>query len=223
MTEIYGEQHRQMQDQFDSRQLADRLAATIVKMAVDDQDAAFISRRDMFFLTSIDHLGRPTVSYKGGDPGFIAIIDEKTLAFPSYDGNGMFLSMGNIASNPQVGLLFIDFTQPRRLRLQGQASVSVDDPLLQQFHGADMIVRVAIDQLWTNCPRYVHRYAPVDASPYVPRPKVKTPLAPWKRLEFVQDVLPAKDADSVEQAGGILSPRDYADLLAKTLPTGSAD
>ena len=223
MTDIYGEQHRQMQDQFDSRQLADRLADTIVKTAVDAQDAAFISSRNMFFLTSIDHLGRPTVSYKGGDPGFIAIVDDKTLAFPSYDGNGMFLSMGNIASNPQVGLLFIDFAQPQRLRLQGQASISLDDPLLPQFHGADMIVRVAIDQLWTNCPRYVHRYAPVDASPYVPRPKVETPLAPWKRLEFVQDVLPAKDADSVEQAGGTLSPQDYMALLANTPPSGSSE
>jgi hypothetical protein len=223
MTEIYGEQHRQMQDQFDSRQLADRLADTIVKTALGHQDAEFIGSRDMFFLSSIDHLQRPTVSYKGGDPGFVHIVDDKTLAFPSYDGNGMFLSMGNIASNPQVGLLFIDFIKPQRLRLQGQASVSADDPLLQHFHGAEMIVRVAIDQLWTNCPRYVHRYAAVDASPYVPRPTTETPLAPWKRLEFVQDVLPAKDADSVAQAGGILSPQDYADLLAKTLPASSLD
>ncbi len=168
MTRLYGEQHRVLQDQFDTRKMADRVEQVAMKTAVMGGDKAFIEARDMFFLSSIDHQGRPTVSYKGGDPGFVKVVDEHTVVFPSYDGNGMFFSMGNIAGNAQIGMLFIDFETPHRLRLQGTASVLADDPLLTDYKEAELIVRVEVSEIWVNCPRYVHHYKKVDPSRYVP-------------------------------------------------------
>ena len=123
MSRLYQPQHRALQDRFDSRPMADRIELIAAKTEIDDMARAFIESRDMFFLSSVDHQGRPTVSYKGGDPGFVRVLDAKTLAFPSYDGNGMYFSMGNIAANPEIGCLFIDFEKPFRLRLQGRAEL----------------------------------------------------------------------------------------------------
>jgi len=214
MSNIYGDQHRELQQHFDTTQLADRLEQMIVKTGLDWSDQAFIASRDMFFLSTIDHLGRPTVSYKGGDPGFIHIVDDQTIAFPSYDGNGMFLSMGNIQGSPDIGCLFMDMAQPNRLRLQGRATIDLQDPLLTLYPEADLVVRVAIQQVWVNCPRYIHRYDKVEASQFVPRVAVQTPIAPWKRLDAVQDVLPAKDAGRAAAAGGVLTPEEYGRLIS---------
>ncbi len=210
MSRLYGERHRALQDQFETRKLADRVEEAVVKTAIGKGAQAFIESRDMFFLSSIDHQGRPTVSYKGGDPGFIKVIDEQTIVFPSYDGNGMFFSMGNIAGNAEVGLLFIDFETPNRVRLQGRATVSADDALVTEYREAEMIVRVQVSEIWTNCPRYVHRYQKVDPSRYVPRATGETPLAEWKRIDMLQDVLPPRDRGRAEKVGGIISMQEWA-------------
>ena len=124
MSRLYGEQHRELQDRFQSRKMADRIEQIAVKTEIGEEEKAFIESRDFFFLSTVDHKGRPTVSYKGGDPGFVKVLDAGTLMFPSYDGNGMYLSMGNIAANPQVGFLFIDFERPFRLRAARHAPSS---------------------------------------------------------------------------------------------------
>ncbi len=214
MSEIYGDKHRSLQAQFETRKMADRLEEMIIKHELDDMDQAFVASRDMFFLSTIDHQGRPTVSYKGGDPGFVTIVDARTIAFPSYDGNGMFFSMGNIAGNPEIGILFIDFENPNRMRLQGRASIMDNDPLLANYKEADLIVRVAIQQTWVNCPRYIHRYKKLDQSKYVPRADCDTPLAEWKRLVEVQDVLPPKDVGRPEREGGLMTIEEYGEKLA---------
>jgi predicted pyridoxine 5'-phosphate oxidase superfamily flavin-nucleotide-binding protein len=203
MSRIYGDQHRAFQDQFDSRRMADRIEEIAVKTEFDEQDKAFIEARDMFFLSSIDHRGRPTVSYKGGDPGFVKIIDENTLAFPSYDGNGMHFSVGNISANNEVGLLFIDFEKPHRVRVQGTATVSADDEMRDLWKEAELVVRVELAELWQNCPRYVHRYQKVDASRYVPREEVETPFCEWKRIDGMQDILRPHELEKVERSGNI--------------------
>ena len=137
--------------------------------------------------------GRPTVSYKGGDPGFVKVVDPTTLVFPSYDGNGMFFSMGNIQTQSAIGMLFIDFETPHRVRLQGEATVSANDPMLGEYLEADLIVRVKLSEVWINCPRYIHRYQRVEKSKYVPQDGRKTPMASWKRIDMIQPVLPEKD------------------------------
>ncbi|WP_394753596.1 pyridoxamine 5'-phosphate oxidase family protein [Crenothrix sp.] len=215
MTEIYGQQHRHLQDSFGTRNLADRLDQIIVATEIAEDRKGFIETRDMFFLTTIDHRGFPTCSYKGGNPGFVKVLDNKTLAFPSFDGNGMFLSMGNITANNKVGLLFIDFETPHRIRVHGTASIDVDDRLLDEFHGAQLIVRVAITEIFVNCPRYIHKYQRVDNSKYVPQKSCVTPSAQWKRIDAVQDVLPEQDKNVAELCGGIITPDEYGAMLIK--------
>ncbi len=183
--------------------MANRLEEVIVKNEFDDETKGFIESRDMFFLSTIDHTGRPTVSYKGGDPGFVKIIDQNTLVFPSYDGNGMYMSMGNIAEQSKVGMLFIAFDKPHRIRVHGTATVHRDDPLLAEFKEAELIVRVKLTDLWQNCPRYIHRQVKESASRYVPRAACETPLAGWKQTDLVQDVISAKDAAKARELGVI--------------------
>jgi predicted pyridoxine 5'-phosphate oxidase superfamily flavin-nucleotide-binding protein len=218
MSRLYGEQQRVLQDEFGTRHLADRIEQLACKTEFDEETKDFIEARDMFFLATVDHQGRPTVSYKGGDPGFVKVVNRTTLVFPSYDGNGMFLSMGNIAQSQQVGLLFISFERPHRIRVQGIASLLRDDSLASHYKEADLIVRVQLSELWQNCPRYVHRYQKGNSSRYVPREACETPLAGWKRMEVIQDVLPTRDAAKA-QAVGTISAKDWADKVKSGDPT----
>lgn len=193
MSDVYHDGSRALQDRFDTRRLADRLEEVVLSDRIDEQDRRFIEGRDMFFLASADADGRPTCSYKGGDPGFVRVLDECTIAFPNYDGNGMYLSMGNALVNPNVGLLFIDFERSRRVRLEGVASIDLDDPLLGEFPGAQFIVRVRARQVFPNCPRYIHTYKLVERSRFVPHVECETPIPDWKRSEWARDALPAND------------------------------
>jgi predicted pyridoxine 5'-phosphate oxidase superfamily flavin-nucleotide-binding protein len=169
MSRLYGPIHRSLQERFDTRPLADNVEKRVVRTEIPPEHKAFIESRDMFFLSTIDHQGRPTVSYKGGDPGFVRVLDSRTVAFPCYDGNGMFYSMGNLLGNPQVGMLFVNFEKPHRLRLQGIASIDDDDSLLTEYAEAQLVVRVAVSEIFRNCPRYVHRYEKVQTFAFVPR------------------------------------------------------
>jgi hypothetical protein len=192
----YHQGARRLQDRFDTRRLADRLDDRFLREPViGDADRAFIERMDMFFLATADADGRPQCSYKGGEPGFVRVLDERTVAFPNYDGNGMYLSMGNMAVNPHVGMLFIDFVseRPSRLRLNGRASIDERDPLLDTYPEAQFVVRVTATQVFPNCPRYIHRLTLVERSRFVPHAGRTTPIPEWKRSEWACDVLPAQD------------------------------
>jgi len=189
---LYHEHSRRLQERFDARRLADRLDS-FVRTAFSDEDRAFIASRAMFFLATADAEGRPDCSYKGGLPGFVRVVGPSTLAFPSYDGNGMFLSLGNVMANPAVGLLFLDFEKPRRLRVLGRATVSAEDPLLGEFEGAQLVVRVEAEKIFPNCPRYIHRMQLVELSPYAPAAGKEPPIPAWKKFPEFNDVLPAGD------------------------------
>ena len=213
MSRLYGPVHRSLQDRFDTRRLADNVETRVVLTEIPPEHKAFIETRDMFFLSTIDHQGRPTVSYKGGDPGFVRVIDNKTVAFPCYDGNGMFYSMGNLLGNQQVGMLFVNFEKPHRLRLQGIASVDDNDELLREYAEAQLVVRVMVTEIFRNCPRYVHRYTKIQPSEFVPRPTCETPVAPWKRIDEIQTYLPAKDRARVEREGSLISRAEYEQYM----------
>ena len=193
---MYHEGARELQDKFDSRKLADRLAEVLAHDSFTDADRAFIESRPLFFLSTADAAGRPECSYKGGMPGFVRILDPETLAFPSYDGNGMFKSLGNILVNPFVGMLFIDFENPKRLRVNGRATLHEDDPLLAEFVGAQLIVRVKPEAIFPNCPRYVHRMQIVEQSVYAPREGHTPPVPGWKQRPEFREVLPGSDSDN---------------------------
>jgi len=201
MSRLYGEQHRALQDDFGTRGLADRVEELVCRTEFDEGAKGFIENVEMFYLSTIDHQGRPTVSYKGGDSGFVKVIDNTTLIFPSYDGNGMFFSMGNISGNPQVGLLFISFETPNRLRVQGTASISKDPALMKLYKEADFVVTVKLSEFWQNCPRYIPKYQKVRDSRYVPRDHCETPLAGWKQLDLVQDVIQENERAKAQEIG----------------------
>lgn len=193
MSELYSPASRSLQDRFDTRRLADRLAEVMVHDRFTPGDREFIEARDMLFLATVDSAGQPTCSYKGGDPGFVSVLDERTLAFPNYDGNGMYLSMGNVLEARGVGLLFIDFEGQRRIRVDGSAELIPDHPLLARYEGAQFLVVVTAERVYPNCPRYIHKYSLVERSVYVPRPKSPPPVPAWKRSDWAADVLPAAD------------------------------
>jgi hypothetical protein len=189
----FHDDSRHWQDRFDTRRIADRIDELLVSDTIDEHAKRFIESRDMFFLATCDDRGRPQCSYKGGEPGFVRVLDDRTLAFPSYDGNGMFLSLGNIRRQPWVGMLFVDFEQPNRLRVNGEASADADDPLLAAFPGAQLVVRVRTAQVFPNCNRYIHRMALVERSPFVPKAGVEAPVPDWKRMTWAHDHLPEGD------------------------------
>jgi hypothetical protein len=196
---LFTDSQRRFQDAHGTRALADRLEQVIVHDVFTPEDAAFIGAREFFFLSTVDQAGHPTVSYKGGAAGFVRVV-ENELIFPCYDGNGMFLSIGNIAADGRVGLLFIDFERPRRLRLQGLAKVEEAGDR-RDYPGALAIVRVTPLQIFVNCPRYIHRHVKVETSEHVPDAEGCAPLARWKKIDVFQDVLPDADRARAEQEG----------------------
>jgi hypothetical protein len=193
MSDIYHDGNRQLQDQFDTRRLADRLDEAIVQDSIMPSDKDFIERLDMFFIATVDERGHANCSYKAGDPGFVRVLDEHTLAFPNYDGNGMYLTMGNILTTRQVGLLFIDFENQKRMRLNGEATLHREDPLMAEYPEAQFIVRVRAREVFANCPRYIHKMKLVQRSRFVPKQECPTPVPGWKKGDWVADTLPEND------------------------------
>src|SRR5881227_1748917 len=190
----YHEGSRRLQERFDTRRLADRLEERFLAHPVlGASEREFIERQDMFFLATADEEGRPQCSYKGGAPGFVRVLDERTIAFPIYDGNGMYLSVGNTLVNPHVGLLFVDFEGRKRMRLNGIATIDDADPLLAEYPEAQLVVRVRATEVFPNCPRYIHEYRLVKRSRFVPDEQCETPVPRWKQEEWSRDALPAND------------------------------
>jgi len=187
---LYHEGNRKLQDQFDSRRIADRLEQVTLHQPFTGSDVEFINNSAMFFLATADEDGWPDVSYKGGLPGFVRVTDVNELAFPVYDGNGMFKSIGNLLVNPKMGMLFIDFEGQNRMRVQGTATVRSDDALMESFPGAQLIVRVRAGRIFPNCPRYIHRMTLVEHSVYAPKESYKPPVPDWKRMPVFKDHLP---------------------------------
>jgi predicted pyridoxine 5'-phosphate oxidase superfamily flavin-nucleotide-binding protein len=190
---MYHEGMRQLQDARDTRTLADRLTQVTVRGAFTDEDRDFIQRCPMFFIATADADGHPDCSYKGGMPGFVRVLDGTTLAIPDYDGNGMYRTWGNVLVNPHVGLLFLDFEKPKRIRVNGTARVAADDPLIAEYPGAVFIIRVTAARIFPNCPRYLHKMQLVEHSAYAPRPGHTPPVPAWKTFDAFRDALPARD------------------------------
>ena len=210
---FYGDEQRELQERFDTATLAAAFEATIVTDSIDDEQRDFIESRDFFFLSSVDADGWPTVSYKGGPVGLVRVVDERTLEFPSYDGNGMFLSMGNIDASARIGLLFIDLETPRRLRVQATAELA-EDGETDRWPGAQLVVRATVAQAFPNCARYIHRHERVATSKYVPDENGEQPVPSWKRIDGVQSLLPEDQRDAVVAAGGPITGEEYARRLA---------
>ncbi|PHR93538.1 MAG: pyridoxamine 5'-phosphate oxidase [Blastopirellula sp.] len=211
--EFYTNEQRKLQKQHDSEALANVVVQAIVRDEIEEPNILFIESRDFFFLSTVSGEGEPTVSYKGGPVGLVKVLNSKALVFPSYDGNGMFKSMGNVVAASKVGLLFIDLVTPNRIRVQGNATISADDPEMKNYPGANMIVRVDVTSCFQNCARYIHKHERVSTSPYVPDAKGEQPYPSWKRIDLVQDSLPSIDKGKAEGEGGTITFDDYVGKL----------
>lgn len=186
---MYTPFQRGLQEEFGTVRLADRIQERLVAEELDPSDVALIEGCSMFFIATVDSEGRPNCSYKGGAPGFVRVVDTRTLAFPWYDGNGMFLTAGNMGDTGLVGLLFVDFQKPNRLRVNGSASIHRDDPLISAYPEAQFVIRVRINEVFPNCSRYIHRMVLEESSPYVPEAGKRTPKAGWKEEDWAKDVV----------------------------------
>lgn len=203
---MYHEGMRQLQDARETKPLADRLKQVTVRTVFTEEDCAFIERCPMFFVATADTHGQLNCSYKGGLPGFVRVVDEHALVVPDYDGNGMYRSWGNVLVNPHVGLLFLDFENSRRIRVNGTAQVSDDDPLRAEFPGAVFMVRITATRIFPNCPRYLHKMQLVEYSAYAPRPDYTPPVPAWKTFDAFRDSLPARDRPDVKKDQGADNP-----------------
>ncbi len=210
---FYTDSQREQQALHDSQRLADAVAGAIVQTELSPQHAGFIASRDFFFLSTVNGRGEPTVSYKGGAPGFVRVDDDKTLSFPIFDGNGMFLSAGNIAETAKIGMLFIDFETPDRVRVQATATLSEDASALAEFPGAIALVQARIDHVFINCARYIHKHQRLQSSPHVPDATGAQPHATWKRIDMLQDHLSDADRERTREAGGSITEEQYGQAL----------
>ncbi len=192
---MFHEGNRALQDEFASRALADRLVEVLRRDRFTEADEAFVAQLPFFFLATADAEGRPDCSFKGGPPGFVRIVRPDLLIFPDYDGNGMFKSLGNVAANPHVGLLFMAIGEkPGRLRVNGRAEVVRDDPLMADFPGAQLLVKVEPTDIFPNCPRYIPRMTIEAPSEYVPAAG-QAPVEPaWKSWPAFAPVVPPRRA-----------------------------
>jgi len=186
---LYHDANRALQDRFQSRGIADRLEEKLTRTEFTPDDRAYIESVYLFFLATADADGRPDCSFKGGPRGFVRVTAPNELVFPDYDGNGMFKSLGNIDANPNVGLLFIDLEKPRRLRVNGTASVNRDDPLLAQTTGAQLIVCVTAKAIFPNCPRYIPTMTLANPSKYTPQQGIAPEEPGWKTFPDFKDAV----------------------------------
>lgn len=188
---MYGEGARALQDRFDSRRLADRLAELTVHSELTDDDIALIEAQSTLWISTVDAEGWPDVSYKGGDAGFVHVVSTTELRIPSYDGNGMMRTLGNVADTGRVALLFVDPARPWRMRVQGTARVTSDPDDVAEFHGAFAVIVVSVGRVFPNCGRYIHPVG--DVSEFVPREGHTPPTPDWKTYDVIADALPADD------------------------------
>ena len=189
---MYHDGSRQLQDTFATRRLADRLAEVVAHGAFTDADRAFIESRPLFFLATADGRGGRTAPTRADS----RIRPRRRCADARVSQLRRQRHVQELGEHPRqshVGLLFIDFESPRRLRVNGRAAVREDDPLLAEFVGAQLVVRVQADAIFPNCPRYIHKMQVLEESPYVPREGRTPPVPEWKRRPVFREVLAPGD------------------------------
>ncbi|MEM1154258.1 MAG: pyridoxamine 5'-phosphate oxidase family protein [Pseudomonadota bacterium] len=213
--EFYTKTQRKLQEENEALKLGDAVVGAIVRKSLEPPHIEFIEKLDYFFLSTVSSKGEPTVSYKGGPVGFVKALDETTLMFPNYDGNGMFFSMGNVQESKKLGMLFIDMETPQRIRVQGTASITTKQSAMEVYPGSNMVVLVKVDSVFYNCARYIHSFKRAGTSKYVPDEQGNQPFPAWKRIELLQDVLVPKDQGRAEQEGGTITQDDYNRLVSE--------
>ncbi len=208
--EFYSKAQRKLQQDLKTDNLANAVVHAIVRDEMLPEMIGFISTRDYFFLSSVDADGMPTVSYKGGKVGVAHVVSPKKIVFPSFNGNGMYFSMGNISEASKVGLLFIDMCTPLRVRVQGEAKLTQTEEYMNMFPGAEFVVEVDVTRAFFNCARYIHKHERIEeTNKYVPDEKGDAPFPAWKRIDGLQEALHPDDIGKADGAGGTITEDEY--------------
>jgi len=132
---------------------------------LSDDTIAFIGASNSAYLATASADGQPYVQHRGGPPGFIAVLDRRTLAFAEYPGNRQFVSSGNLAENPRAFLFLMDYANGRRLKLWGAAALSAERTLLDRLvtpdaNRAERAVVFALRAIDWNCSKYIPKLVP---------------------------------------------------------------
>ncbi len=189
---FYHDGSRRIQRRFGTERLAAHLAERYVLTELESEHAGWVRGADTVFVATVDPRGRPECSYKGGLPGFIQVPDPRTLEIPSYDGNGMYRTVGNVAAEAWVGLLFLFPALPAKLRVNGRCEVVTDPAVLARHTGAEAVLRVGVRQVFENCPRYLHDPGTGEHSVHCPRPDYRPPEPDWKQKDEYDGLLPSR-------------------------------
>lgn len=129
-------------------------------------EADFIAQRNSFFQATVAANGWPYVQHRGGPPGFLRVIDTRTLAFADFRGNGQYLSSGNLAGDDRISLILVDHAAQRRLKIWGRARIvhaHDDAALVRQLHvdnyraRAERAVIISVEAIDWNCPQHIPR------------------------------------------------------------------
>ncbi|MEP1200902.1 pyridoxamine 5'-phosphate oxidase family protein [Tateyamaria sp.] len=183
---MFHEGHRELQDKFDGRALADALEKRFRYDALEPDEIALIEMSEFFFLATA-HGKSVDCSYKGGPRGFVRVTGPTTLEWPDYDGNSMYRSLGNLARSPRAGLLFIRFGEaPARLRVNGECE-------LVETSGVKSTIRLHADEIFPNCPRYIPDLASGTQSPNTTEDGDIGPKPRWKDMPGLAENLPGND------------------------------
>ncbi|MCA9673487.1 MAG: pyridoxamine 5'-phosphate oxidase family protein, partial [Myxococcales bacterium] len=129
---------------------------------ITDDLARFVAAQTSVFLATANLDGQPYIQHRGGPPGFLHVLDERTLGFADLRGNRQYISVGNLADNPRVHLFLIDYAHRRRVKIWGHATVVVDDAALlarltPAGARAERAIRIAVTAWDANCPQHIPR------------------------------------------------------------------
>lgn len=166
-------EHR-LQQAYGSTERAERFYRDQVLDHLNARMREFVARQEMAFVASSDAHGECDASFRAGPPGFLHVIDERTLAYPEYRGNGVMASLGNISENGHVGLLLVDFVHDLiGLHVNGRARIVSDAALRPAAPGlpletapgrrAEHWVLVDIEEAYLHCAKHIPRFIPAPA------------------------------------------------------------
>jgi hypothetical protein len=199
---FYQPASRDLQRAFGTEALAAHLARRYVLDALEDAHVGWIRQTDSVYVATVDERGHPECSYKGGLPGFVHVPDRYTLELPSYDGNGMYRTLGNAAARSRIGLLFLVPDPPAKLRVNGVCALLTGPAELAAHPGAEAVLRIGIEEVFENCPRYLHDRASGEYSVHCPRPGYQPPDPAWKRKPEYRGLLPRERAPQPRESDG---------------------
>jgi len=136
---------------------------------------AFLADLDMFYLGTANAEGQPYIQYRGGSPGFLKTVDEKTLGFADFGGNRQYITLGNLSENPKAFIFLMDYARSQRIKLWGNARIVEDDPvLLNRLRDSDYPGKVErailfeIEAWDANCPQHIHqRFSQKQVTPVI--------------------------------------------------------